>query len=385
MNTGDKKTKNQDDEFDEFLNRLSKPASESTEEASEKLDPEERSLDDLRNIFSDEQNDAQKNSEPDSDVNLDIHTEPIESPSTSEASQVPPNSESPNNINDDSIDSRLDSLRMELESEPTEQKLTPDNSSVQKVEKDVLQAQVDSEEVEILETDEPTPIQNTEPAPTTHHNDEKRWESAESRLADLQQNFSVEISEKDKHRQEPSIMEIITSDDPTSHTTGKLIYGSLILVILALIGVIIYSLLRPGAQPDPNSAAGRAPVNNAIPASLTILEQNIMLEPYPITAANALPTDRNVWLRDTVVTSLFVLPESKFTIKVEPALVGETIQLLMSDGSTADYEITQIVPMTAEEFLLLANDPKASLAIGVIKDTNSDLMVIQAIPLEPAQ
>lgn len=362
MDTGDDKKRSDKDEFDEFLNRLAQQEDKPVDPKANQQAAEEQALEDLRSIFTAEQPETGKLDPAIADQADANHAAPV----TEEDAQ-------------DSLEARLNGLREEL-SQPDAIEEHPTPPPAQPLSTQELA----EEPISIPEAPKSTPPVPT-PVPSA---DDDHWQSLENRLADLQQNFNVDISDKDKKRQQPSLMEIINGDDPTSHATGKLVYGFLILIILILLGVIGYAFFRPGPQADPNATAGNASLINTYPVVLSIANRELKLQPYEIPQDGALPAGQTLWLRDTFVHRLFVLPSDALDVKTFETLIGQTVQVRMNNSETVDFTVSDLVQMDAPSFLALATDTANAFSAAIITaDENGkpdpQFIVIHAQAIEP--
>ena len=393
MQNQDGNPQKSEDDFNEFLKRLSDNSEPTAQEptelnvpepdqsASQAQEPTDDALDNLRNLFVDDNEPALPSKEPipplpkEGGEDLDAFFRGLGEESSTPTPEIVNEKPSIDQAFEDRLNSLRDELTEELVGGAPENKESTDG--ILPISAPIVEPEIEPELV---------------PEPTSTHSEipnqpekqeggidqvtpkepeaeaESHWENVENRLADLQQNFSVDISEKEKKLQQPSLLEILNDENPTGHFAGKLVYGVLIFIILALIGVIIFALFRPAvnSSPLPTEVAimGNEPLETPYPSSIIYGNTEISLFQEDLSNSTNLSAEKPVWFRNTEVVRMVYLPSKSPHPDTESDLMGKIVQLRMSNGDIQSFSITSMEEMEPVAFFDLTKNTEPSIAIA---------------------
>ncbi len=398
-----------DSEFEDFLKKLATqpnqtaPTEENTTQADQTMpEPETSPTEDLRSLFSehevgDESVEPEKYAGQTREADQPTNSDSVDGlddflhglGQTASAHHIPAEPSE-----DNQIDDRLAQLRQAISEDLPQE--PPNNAASQTYNAEPGQQGTQQLRSTLPDQDLPQPTneltgepQTELPHPPTQEpstgspnqifetSEEDRWENVENRLADLQKNFQVDISDSDKRSQKASLLEVLTDDNPTKHTAGKLVYSMLAVIILVLLGVILYLLFKPTPEPPAAPISGNAPLNQPYPLSLSIDGQTIELTQTEVDDTGLASMEAPAWVRGSEVTRLIYFP-AKTHINLASLATGSPIQLQFSNGDIQTYYLTSSKASDLAEFLTLGEQPNQSLAIGMAGEDDLALQVYLA-------
>lgn len=208
--------------------------------------------------------------------------------------------------------------------------------------------------------------------------DSNPWNLAENRLSELQQNFKVDISERPEIPKKNNLMEALNSEDGVAHPIIRVLFSTMGLVILLLIGVIGYFLFNPVDQPPATPIPLENPISSPYPVSLEMFGVTAELKIGQLVDNVWTPTDAE-WLKDTEICRVISLPTALKPEDIsQKSLVGSTILLTMSNGDKLAYVVKDLRTTTWHEFTEYSKDANASLVVGYYSDSMSEVLLLYA-------
>lgn len=385
---------NDDSSFDEFLKRLSQESAEdeSIDNKSPSAQPESKAdnaLDSLRDLLGEEKP-AVEDEDPSEDNNFESFLKNLQSKNSEGSAEEL-----------DQVDARLNSFKSDDDQEKASESLVRGFASS---EPDMLGSFIEGSNPDEINTESNSenPNNNSDGSflgganstltsePTMEsifgsqdsEEDSDPWEKAENRLSDLQQNFKVEISEKELAPIKPRFIEILNSDDGSSNPVVRQIYIILGLVIVALLGVIVFFLINPINNSEKTRIPLSEPISTPYPIGLVIFTKTTKLEIGQAVDSVWTPLTAE-WLLDTEICRVISLPvEQAPTDMSEVALVGTGIQLNISNGDTIPYVIKEVKTLTWEKFTDYAKSAVPSMVIGYKSETLDEVLVLYAEPIK---
>ena len=385
---------NDDSSFDEFLKRLSQESAEDdlTDIKSPSAQPESKAdsaIDSLRDLIREEKP-ALENEDQSEDTDFESFLRNLQSKNSEGSSDE-----------SDQLDARLNSFKSDIDQEKAPE---TSDSKISSSEPDMLGTLVkDYTQNEIDSTSNSEKQKNFSDGPFlggvnsalmseptmesifgSHdsEDDSEPWEKAESRLSDLQQNFKVEISEKELTPIKPRFMEILNSDEGSSNPVVRQIYLLLGLVIVALLGLIVFFLINPINNSENPRIPLSEPISTPYPIGLVMFTKTTNLEIGQAVDSVWTPIAAE-WLLDTEICRVISLPvEQAPTDMSAVALVGTGIQLNISNGDTIPYVIKEVKTLTWEKFTDYAKSAVPSIVIGYKSETLDEVLVLYAEPIK---